>query len=129
MGFGNDDWFGCKFVSSLFKMKSKDKQIREIQRESDKWYDKYVTWCIISFVFILGFMVLLLYFLPLNKNYKDLNQQLESCQEKVPVELNYRYNHTKCVFDYGDEVVVCSLLMRESCSEIRYIDKNCEVIE
>ncbi len=125
--------------------KQKDEQIRELQRESDKWYDKYVTWCIISFVFILGFMVLLLYFLPLNENYKDLNKQLESCQEKAYCSDTFRNSMSDscvlgCIYstkfyydnpriDFKESSYDCMLNCLEKAQDIQDKFSFCEVIE
>lgn len=66
--------------------------------------------------------VFVLFFIFSNVNF------FSEYQEQLTY-LDYRYNFTRCVFDMGDSIVVCNLLMRESCEEITYIDQNCEVLE
>ena len=83
---------------------------------------KTETGCQIAFVLILAAMIMFAFSL---NSKKEIDLQL----------LNYTYNHTKCVFSYENNsekvIVVCSLLMRESCLEIKHFDEldpNCEVL-
>jgi len=108
------------------KMKNKDKKIKELERENVAWI---MTSVIVGTFFILQ-LVISIYVFNTYGHPVDLNQQLQSCQEKIPNDLQYRYNYTKCVFENKDgDSVVCNLVMRKSCSEINKIDQNCEVVK
>ncbi|HEA46617.1 MAG TPA: hypothetical protein ENH99_02440 [Candidatus Pacearchaeota archaeon] len=84
---------------------------------------KTETWCKIALVLVLAGGILII---PHDSSEKEIDLQL----------LNYTYNHTKCVFSYENNsekvIVVCNLLMRKSCLEIKHFDEldlNCEVLE
>ena len=58
-----------------------------------------------------------------------LKEQISECQNQSPTKLEYRYNFTRCVFEGEGKTIVCNLVMRNSCLEIKNIDENCEVLE
>ena len=94
---------------------NKDKQIRELK--------------IMVVVAMIGILVLGGMAYAFGQKKLEYQQELQSYQEKVPNDLQYRYNYTRCVFeDRGGNHVVCNLVMRESCLEINKIDQNCGVL-
>ena len=84
---------------------------------------------VILFIFSMIIITALIYGGGRN-SINGLKEQLNECKEKIPNQLELRYNFTRCVFQtLDDEIVVCNLLMKESCSDITFLDENCEVVQ
>lgn len=93
-------------------MKSKDKQIRELKKDRDfykTYFDDWGYWFLGCILFLVIIIVVVSVLVP---KISELEQQLESCQDKVPVwdkkdvkedtDLFHKY-YCRWFYDYPNE--------------------------
>lgn len=119
--------------------KQKTPTREELENRIDRVAERGATF---TAIFLVLFLVAIGILILLSLRYQDLKQENSALKMNCPVVSSEQinppiqvldYNYTRCVFTFQEKIVVCNILMYNTCKErerdYNPLDKNCEVIK